>query len=152
MYRACSKKNGSALRKLKKEKRIGGKGKLTDKIIDKMQNYYGIAIRSNVGNLASVKKAILAILFHCSSSKGNNYHNHCPLGKESWCGFQVDRAGKTNLFKPRPGLPLKVIAELKPVFAKLSEDALLRKCLHGKTQNQNESFNRIILDRVPKLH
>ena len=31
----------------KKEKRLGGKGKLTDRIIDKLQNYYGIAIRSN---------------------------------------------------------------------------------------------------------
>ena len=24
------------------------------------------------------------------------------------------------------------------------------KCLHGKTQNRNESFNRTIWDRVPK--
>ena len=147
------KRMGTALRKLKKEKKeLGGKGKLTDKIIDKMQNYYGIAIRSNVGNLESMKKAILATLFHCASSKDNNYHNHCPPGKESWCGFQLDRAERANLFKPGPGLPLKVIAELKPVFAKLSEDALLRKCLHGKTQNQNESFNRVIWDRVPKSH
>ena len=40
----AQKRVGTALRKLKK----GGKGKLTDAIIDKLQNYYGIAIRSNV--------------------------------------------------------------------------------------------------------
>ena len=41
---------------------------------------------------------------------------------------------------------------MKPVFAKLSDDDLLRKCLHGKTQNQNESVNRVIWDRVRKFH
>ena len=28
---------------------MGGKAKLTDRMIDRLQNYYGIAIRSNVG-------------------------------------------------------------------------------------------------------
>ena len=38
------KRLGTALRKLKKEKKgLGGKGKLTDNMIDKLQNYYGIA-------------------------------------------------------------------------------------------------------------
>ncbi|GFV34504.1 uncharacterized protein TNCV_2028741 [Trichonephila clavipes] len=42
------KRVGSRLRKLKKNpKGLGGKGKLTDKFIDKLQNYSGIAIRSN---------------------------------------------------------------------------------------------------------
>ena len=46
------KRVGTALRKLKKEnKGIGGQGKLTDSLIDKIQNYYGIAIRSNCGDL-----------------------------------------------------------------------------------------------------
>ena len=57
------KRVGSALRKLKKEnKGLGGKGKLTDALIDRLQNYYGIAIRSNVDNLEAMKKAIQASL------------------------------------------------------------------------------------------
>ena len=41
---------GTALRKLKKEtKGIGGTGTLTDSLIDKLQNYCGIALRSNSG-------------------------------------------------------------------------------------------------------
>ena len=64
------KRMGAALRKLKKEKKeLGGKGTLTSKTIDKFQNYYGMALRSNIGNLKSMKKAILATLFHCSSSE-----------------------------------------------------------------------------------
>ena len=39
------KRVGNVLRKLKKEdSKLGGKGKLTDSMIDKLQNYYGIAI------------------------------------------------------------------------------------------------------------
>ena len=58
------KRLGSALRKLKiKKKGMGGKGRLTDGMIDKLQNYHGIAIRSNSGNLATMKKAICASLF-----------------------------------------------------------------------------------------
>ena len=64
--------------------------------------------------------------------------------------FQADKANNTSKFKRGPGLPLTIIAVLKPVFARLSPDQLLKKCLHGKTQNQNESFNRMIWDRVPK--
>jgi hypothetical protein len=42
---------------------------LTDALIDRLQNYYGIAIRSNVGNLEAMKKAIQASLMHCIASK-----------------------------------------------------------------------------------
>ena len=46
------KRMGTALRKLKKEKKcLGGKRRLTDRIIDKIHNYYGIAIRQNIGNI-----------------------------------------------------------------------------------------------------
>ncbi|GFT10648.1 uncharacterized protein TNCV_1943721 [Trichonephila clavipes] len=55
------KRVGSRLRKLKKNtKGVGGKGKLTDKFIDKLQNYYGIAIRSNVGCLEKMQSAVIA--------------------------------------------------------------------------------------------
>ncbi|GBM58555.1 hypothetical protein AVEN_255335-1 [Araneus ventricosus] len=46
------KRVGTHLRNLKnKNKKLGGKGKLTDNFINKLQNYYDIAIRANVGNL-----------------------------------------------------------------------------------------------------
>ncbi|XP_068672674.1 uncharacterized protein [Montipora foliosa] len=137
----------TALRKLKKENPgLGGKGKLTDAIIDKLQNYYGIAIRSNIGDLSGMKKAVHASFFHCASSEKRDLHNHCPAGPSSWCGFQRDR----NTFKHGPGLPDAVIARVKPVYQRLSEDTLLNKCLHGKTQNQNEAVNGMVWERIPK--
>ena len=58
------KRAGTRLRKLKKNNKGLGKGKLTDHIIDKLQNFYGIAIRQNLGDLQSMKKAVVATLFH----------------------------------------------------------------------------------------
>ena len=43
-----------------------------------------------------------------------------------------------------------MIDVIKPVFRSLAHPDFLRKCLHGKTQNTNESFNNIIWCRVPK--
>ena len=122
----------------------------TNGMIDKLQNYYGIAIRSNCGNLGPMKKAIHATLFHCASSENKKWHTHCPKGEDSWCGFMRDKACKTNDYKPGKGLPRDVVEEVKPVFARLSEDSLLERCLDGKTQNQNESLNGMIWDLVPK--
>ena len=47
-------------------KKNSRKGRLTDKIINKMQNYYGMAIRQNPGQLHEMKKSIGAVLWHCS--------------------------------------------------------------------------------------
>ena len=100
---------GNRIRKKKKLVRgLGGKGKLTEAIIDRLQNYYGIAIRSNKGNKENMKLAIHASLFHVSSSKTNIWHDHCPKGASSWCGYQRDKALGTSTYKPGPGLPLNV--------------------------------------------
>ena len=45
---------------------------------------------------------------------------------------------------------ITVVAKLKPVYNDLSKTDLLEKCLHGKTQNRNESFNGTIWERLPK--
>ena len=55
-----------------------------------------------------------------------------------------DKANNTTTYEPGLGLPLSIFMKLKPTFKELSNEKLLRKCLHGLTQNQNESFNRTI--------
>jgi len=53
------KRVGNRLRKLKKNvKGLSGKGKLTESMIDRMQNYYGIAIRGSKGDIVNMKKSI----------------------------------------------------------------------------------------------
>ena len=68
------KRLGARLRKLKTTnksaladgKPIGGKERLTDKMINKLQDYFGIAARKSKGkNFYELKKAIRAVLFDC---------------------------------------------------------------------------------------
>ena len=98
-----------------------------------------------------MQAAVRAKLFHVASSKENNWrYPHIPEGKDSWCKFHQDRVNGTSTYKPGLGLPLDIAMKLKPIFAELSDESLLDKCLHGKTQNQNKSFNSVIWNRIPK--
>ena len=135
------KRVGARLRKLKSNsksnlsdgKPIGGKGRLTDKMINKLQNYFGIAIRQCTGTTVyELKKAIGVVLFHCSEALDlNTRHSMCPRTSDSWCKFQADKVNNTNLYKYKPGLPAIIRDTIKPVFMDLSNDNLLKKCLHG---------------------
>ena len=135
------KRVGARLRKLKSNsksnlsdgKPIGGKGRLTDKMINKLQNYFGIAIRQCTGTTVyELKKAIGAVLFHCSEASDlNTQHSMCPHTSNSWCKFQGDKVKNTNLYKYKPGLLAIIRDTIKPVFMDLSNDNLLKKCLHG---------------------
>ena len=130
---------GNRLRKLKKTvPGLGGvgSGQLNNAVIDRLQNYYGIAIRTNVGNLEGMKRAIYVSLLHVASSEKNKWHGHCPKGKYSWCSFQVDEANGTQHYKHGSGLNKVVISHVKPIFENLASDELLRKCLHGHTKSK----------------
>ena len=140
------KRVGNRLRKLKKRvKGLGGQAKqcgkvtkskvkarsrLTDTLIDKLHNYFGITLRSS----AKTVPEFLASLFHVMSSEGNNFHSYCPVGVDSWCQYQRDIVNKTNLYKPGAGIAPDVIKEIKPIYAGLTKDDDLAKCLHGITQ------------------
>ena len=65
--------------KLADGKGISGKNRLTKKVINTIQNYYGMAIRQNLNNIYAMKKAIIAILFHCSENVSlEDKHKFCP--------------------------------------------------------------------------
>ncbi|GFU82342.1 CCHC-type domain-containing protein [Trichonephila clavipes] len=111
------KRVGGRLRQLKKTtKGLGGKNKLTDKLIDRIQNYYGIAIRSNVGKMMS---SVIAAFFHCVSGKNNSLDGQCPEGSESWCRYQRAKAAGSPLKEIEQGLPNKIINQIKPTYLKL---------------------------------
>ena len=137
-------------RKLKDGKSIGGKGRLTKKIINKMQNYYGLAIRKNKNNLKGMVNDVMAGLYHIASSDSNPQHSLCPRGNESWCAWQRAQAtGKRN-YKHKSVLPEAIVEEVIPIYRDLSEEQLLSRCLDSYTQNPNESLNKLIWARCPK--
>ena len=151
------KRVGSRLRKLKKEyggiKLSDGKGlrgRLGDKEINKLQNYFGIAIRKNSHSVQDMQKSIGAVLYHCSETiDPDARHIFCDKTDGTWCKYQKAKLeGKDCVDKP--GIPIAIKEIISPIFMDLSKPELLIKCLHGKTQNNNECLNGVIWKRLPK--
>ena len=108
------KRMGSALRNYKNSckgsllpvnKSVGEIGRLTDKIVDKIQTYYGYAIRNNIGDIDATIKAIWAIFFHMilgpPYESKKQQHSYCPVGRDTWCGFNRNENNykQTNCLK-----------------------------------------------------
>ena len=153
------KRLGKALRELKKKLRteklsdgkpLCGKGRLTLKYIDRLQKYYGRAIRANVGDVEGTYKAIWASVCHRASTDEKPRHEFCPTGVESWCLWQQKKAGKDVTVIHQDPLPEAVLHAIKPIYVRLSERPLLERCLRGATQNVNECYNSTLWKICPK--
>ena len=137
-------------KKLSEGKGISSKGKLTDRSINLFQNYFGMAIRQN-SDVPSMKKAIGAVLFYCSESKCDEQHHiFCPRTGNSWCKWQSDQITRKETYTTKISLPSAIKTLIKSIFIDLSNDSLLEKCFHDKSQNINESLNGLIWNRCPK--
>ena len=152
-----AKRMGTALRNLvetskAQKKSISGKGKLTKEKITKIQNYYGRAIKDNVPDIDVCQKRIMAILLHLSSTDVFPKHQQCPPGTKSWCFFQRSLANNrgTGSHKEHETISPDIGKQLVPIFQRLSDKDLLKRCSRNKTQNQNESFHNIIWKICPK--
>ncbi|XP_011858297.1 PREDICTED: uncharacterized protein LOC105555866 [Vollenhovia emeryi] len=92
------KRMGSRLRsEKKKHKGIGGKGsgKLTDKLINDLTAYYGLAITRHIDSIEDMKNTIWATYFHKCSTDKNPQHTYCPAGLTSWCSYRRAEAEGT---------------------------------------------------------
>lgn len=147
------KRMGSALRSLvaksKKDKALGGRGGLTQDLIKKLTNYYGLALRSS-SNVADMQQAVMATYYHVTSTDDEPHHEFCPEGPTSWCRHQAAEAEG----KPQPPhkyrLASHVAEALLPIYQRLSEPQLLERCQGKKTQNAAESLHSVIWSLLSK--
>ena len=156
------KRLGTALRSLKTQykgqklsdgKTIGGAGRLTDSMINSLQNYYGKAIRNNTGNLELMVRAVQATLLHSNSSDETPRHHLCPTGEGSWCKWQRAQSLGIEYTHRKPLIPEAIVYLLKPIYARLGSPALLEKCLerlYSRYQNANESLHATVWKLCPK--
>ncbi|GFW81914.1 uncharacterized protein TNCV_2885881 [Trichonephila clavipes] len=86
-------------KKLNDKKTLGDHGRLTDAEIDKLQRYYGLAIRNNTDSINSMKRAIWATYFHKLSRDAYPQHGMCPTNEDTWCGCK--RAITTGFYTVR---------------------------------------------------
>ncbi|GBN50773.1 hypothetical protein AVEN_36179-1 [Araneus ventricosus] len=80
------------------------------------------------------------------SDDENPQHGFCPSDPDTWCKFKKAELLGSSFHN----LPVAVVEAMGPIFKDLSHPDLLKKCLHGSTQNPNESVNNVIWTRVPK--
>lgn len=76
-------------------------------------------------------------------------HELCPKGEETWCTFQKS-VNKNETYTHKNSIPEAVMTTIKPIFQDLSNEDLVKKCQHGRSQNPNESFNNMVWSRIPK--
>lgn len=149
------KRMGTALRKLSAEKHLGGRGvgKLTEQKCKSLQNYYRGAIVKNLSDIDSMKNAIWAGLLHSMSTDETPFHTRCS---PSWCWYLQamekgeDPIGRHTKHAAHSFLSKEIGPKLLPVYHRMSNDNLLKKMQHGKTQNANECLNSVIWSRCPK--
>ena len=62
------------------------KYRLTEKIIDELQNYYRNAIMENSGDLNGMRQAIRATFYHRILMNEKRIHALCPPSPNTWKG------------------------------------------------------------------
>jgi len=151
------KRMGTALRKLTKEHRLGGRGvgRLTEKKCDSLQNFYRGAILDNIPDVEKMRNAVWASLYHSMSTDDAPHHRQCPEGMESRCFYQkaLARGEEPDSHHNHPShtfLSTEVAHKVIPVYRRMADQTLLRRMTHGGTQNTNECLNAMIWARCPK--
>ena len=113
-------------KKLSDGKGIMGAGRLTDKGINTLQNYYGMVIRNNVGDLYGMEKSVGATLFHnFDMANEEERHQYCPRLSTSWCMWWSNKLTPgQNKYRKKLSLQLAIKSLLMPVFRDLSNEPL----------------------------
>ena len=117
--------------KTERWKDIVWKMRVTNSMIDHIQNCYGLAIRQNTNNVEAMRWAVWALFFYAASSDENPQYGLCPQGADSWFKFNI--SGRTNKTFKHSTYASSIMEEIKPTFRDLADVNLLKKCLHGRT-------------------
>ncbi|GFX69914.1 uncharacterized protein TNCV_2078941 [Trichonephila clavipes] len=100
-------------KKLSDGKTIGGKGRLTDSLIDKLAHYYGNAIRCNSTSVKEMRKAIWAVWGHSCSTDDEPMHWFCPTNPNTWCKYNATINNNLQNYKHKPSVA-KAVREFCP--------------------------------------
>lgn len=98
-----------------------------------------------------MSKATHAILKHYASTPEQPRHEDCPMGKDSWCSHNRDKAtGQTTHVPIQDPLPEAVVKVMQPTFDRLGSEQFLVGCEKCLDQNNNESLHHVVWGIAPK--
>ncbi|GFU72828.1 uncharacterized protein TNCV_2782931 [Trichonephila clavipes] len=108
--------------------------KMKDTELDKLQCYYGLAIRNNtdsINSITSMKRAIRASYFHKASIDAYPQHDLCPKTKISGVNI-TEQLQQAKYKKTQERLAIRITQlHQKCVHRELSTSNILAKCLHA---------------------
>ncbi|EFN81483.1 hypothetical protein EAI_00036, partial [Harpegnathos saltator] len=61
---------------------------LTNKVMQELSTYYGLAVLRNPDSVEEMTTAIWATYYHKRSTNANPQHMYCPPGTSSWCKYR----------------------------------------------------------------
>ena len=108
---------------------MGGKGRLTESMIDSLTVYFGGPIRNFTWDVDGMHRAIWAMFHHSISHDDQHNHQFSPSGSGSWCKHNRALADDEEPPKHTPKLPKDLGPFIMPVFTELSKWELLEKCV-----------------------
>jgi len=131
---------------------IGGRNLLTNVAVKKIQSYYSWIIYSSEGDVKKMKKRIMAMCDHIGSTNQEPKHDECD---PYYCKYMLAGAetkGGQDSYDHDKHFHIApwVMEQVRPVFEKMSDDDLLEKTAHGKTQNANECANSTVWNLLSK--
>lgn len=97
-----------------------------------------------------MKNAVQAILRHMTSTDDDPDHSLCPVGVNSWCSYNRALSNDQEPAHHKDPFPACVKSALEPVFERLGDEDLLKRCSDGKTQNASESLHSVIWSMTSK--
>lgn len=101
---------------------------LTNKAMQDLSLYYGLAIRRHPDSVEKMRSEIWATYYHKISTDEKPQHHFCPEGVESWCKWrQHEAAGTLASFSHPPALDEDTQQVLKPIYEELTQDDLLER-------------------------
>lgn len=146
-----AKRMGTRLRALCKKFKLGGqgKGKLTGQAIDRIQKFYNQTVHYSNGDVSIMKQKIDAMRKHIGSSDADPDHDDCDPSVCKYLKAYVIGEGEYD-HDDHFHISKDIMDKVGQVFDDLTDQALLEKITHGKTQNSNESFNSTVWNLLPK--
>ncbi|CAF2068009.1 unnamed protein product [Rotaria magnacalcarata] len=134
-------------KKLSDGKTIGGKNRLSDQTIIRLQITFASTIRKCKYDLDLLHTRSWAIFWHKYSTNDDPRHKFCS---NEWCGYLKSVRDGTSYDHTTHALPRPVLDAVKPVFDSLCSRKSLARVVNASTQNANETFHSLVWLISPK--
>ena len=81
-----------------------------------------------MASVGFMRRAVGAVLYHCSDIDDTAGHYSCPKAERGWCKWQQDKIKGTSKHRDNKNLPTCTKRLLQPISCDIGKDVFLKKC------------------------